>query len=167
MNRLKELCIIDVEATGLSPDSHPIEVAFLTISGYSIEFLINPNTVEHWTHWDYNAQDIHNISRETCIREGISVWDAATKLNSQLNGCLAISDAAGHDLMWIDQIFEESGIERLFSILDLRQFIDITKQDPCLMSAYWDLKKSEKTIHRAAADCSQILKTALEVGIKF
>ena len=69
--------------------------------------------------------------------------------------------------MWIDQIFEESGIERLFSILDLRQFIDITKQDPCLMSAYWDLKKSEKTIHRAAADCSQILKTALEVGIKF
>lgn len=160
-----EICIIDVEATGLAVDSHPIEVGFLSLTGASDSFLINPLSVEHWTHWDFNSQDVHGITREECIREGLSVYDAATRLNSQLNGCLVISDYAGHDKNWIDMIFDEADIERLFKIIDIRDFVFGTGQHPNKVKGFRNVKDKQIVPHRALADCELILWAATHVTI--
>lgn len=160
-----EICIIDVESTGLGVDSHPIEVGFLSLTGESDDFLINPLSVEHWTHWDFNSQDIHGISRDECIRDGLSVFDAAVRLNNQLNGCLVISDYAGHDSNWIDMIFEEANIERLFRIIDIREYVFHTGQHPNKVKGFRNVKNRDRVPHRALADCELILWAATHVTI--
>lgn len=160
-----EICIIDVESTSLSMDSHPIEVGFLSLDGQSDCFLINPLSVEHWTDWDYNSQDVHGITREECIANGLHVVDAANRLNSQLAGCLVISDAAGHDKNWIDMIYEEADIERLFRIIDLRDYIFATGQHPNKIKGYKNVKSRRNVPHRADDDCRIILEVATSVKI--
>jgi len=63
---------LDIEASSLSMDSYPIEVAWSDNYGTIESHLINPYSVEYWTDWDYNAQQIHGISRKQCREEGIS-----------------------------------------------------------------------------------------------
>ncbi|MCY9861529.1 exonuclease domain-containing protein [Vibrio coralliirubri] len=154
-----------MESTGLGVDSHPIEVAFLSLTGESDDFLINPQSVEHWIHWDFNSQDVHGITRDECIRDGLSVYDAATRLNNQLNGCLVISDCAGYDANWIDMIFEEANLERLFKIIDIRQFIFGTGQHPNKVKGFHNVKNRRKIPHRALADCEIIRWAATHVNI--
>lgn len=160
-----KICIIDIEATGLSPESHPIEIAFLSLTGDSDSFLINPETASHWTHWDRNAEDIHGISREECIDKGISIYEAADRLNKQLCGYLLISDAAGFDGWWIDVLFEAAGLEQEFSVVDLSDFVYGTGQDPAKMNTFFKYKKENTIPHRALEDCKIIKDSAVKAGI--
>lgn len=160
-----EICIIDVEATGLSPDSHPIEIAFLSLTDEEDSFLINPESVNHWTHWDGNAQDVHGISREECVENGISVYEAAQRLNNQLRGCLLISDAAGFDGWWIDVLFEAADLEQEFNVIDLADFVFGTGQDPAKMNEFFKFKEENTIPHRALADCKIIKDSAIKAGI--
>ncbi|UZE94500.1 hypothetical protein [Alkalimarinus alittae] len=55
-SKLPKMIIFDVEASGLSDDSYPIEVAWQDSNDPECfdSFLINPN--ETWKHWDDYAE---------------------------------------------------------------------------------------------------------------
>ncbi|MEH6628750.1 MAG: hypothetical protein V7739_20100 [Motiliproteus sp.] len=55
------MIIVDIEASGLSPDSYPIEIAWVdTRTDACDAFLINPETACcDWDYWNYDAEKIH------------------------------------------------------------------------------------------------------------
>ena len=75
------MIIFDVEASGLSDDSYPIEVAWQDGTNEDLfdSFLIKP--CDSWVHWDdYAEQEIHHISRNTLHSEGISITESCIRL---------------------------------------------------------------------------------------
>ncbi|PWG61472.1 hypothetical protein [Sediminicurvatus halobius] len=102
-------CFIDVEASGIAPDSYPVEVAWSKPDGSVTDCLIAP--VDYWTHWDANAEAIHGIPRELAVREGESVERVTLRLNAALGQVgVAYSDASALDGWWLDVLFEAAGL---------------------------------------------------------
>jgi hypothetical protein len=62
---------LDVEASSLSMDSYPIEIAWSDHCGGIESHLINPYGIKEWIDWDYNAQQMHGINRKQCQEEGL------------------------------------------------------------------------------------------------
>lgn len=111
--------IIDFEASGLGPQSFPIEVAWSDSQGAVQSRLIQP-TFEWFCDplaWDYNAQDLHGIPMSTLMRDGeppMAVCEAMGLHLSPFAGVLSIayySDAEGFDQFWLDQLTEAAGLE--------------------------------------------------------
>jgi len=99
---------LDVEASSLSMDSYPIEVAWSDNQGKIESHLINPYSVDNWTDWDYNAQQIHGISRKLCREEGVSAEQLCRRMkNSISRGEVIYADGGGFDRNWIDVLFQE------------------------------------------------------------
>lgn len=66
---MKPTHFIGFDASGIVPDSYPIEVAVIFARG-EYQALIQP--ASYWDHWRYDAQDMHGLSREQFISEGQS-----------------------------------------------------------------------------------------------
>jgi len=109
---IRDIVIIDCEASGLADNSYPIEVG-VSLHEDSFGFLIKPE--KNWTHWCKKAEKIHNISRES-LHLGKSAHEAATLLNNQLRDTVIFSDAASYEIFWIDQLFKAAKLERFFEI---------------------------------------------------
>lgn len=152
MKEMTELPLFtDVEASGLHPDSYPVQVAWSDEQG-SVEFhFIRP--VEHWIHWDYNAQEMHGMSREFLFAHGEDVKTVANRMNEALGGKTIHTDNVMFDGGWIDMIFEEAGIDRTFEIADIFKIY----HTPALLSARkkawqpaWDITQGRA--HQADVD---------------
>jgi len=99
---------LDVEASSLSMDSYPIEVAWSDNQGKIESHLINPYCVDYWDDWDYNAQQIHSISRKQLREEGISPQKLCHRMNSSIAiGEIIYADGGPFDKNWIDVLFQE------------------------------------------------------------
>lgn len=116
--------IIDLEASGLHPDSYPIEIGVYDIEDpdNSFSFLIKPDP--SWTHWDYNAQDIHGLSRDYIEQDGISIWEACRILNERLGDCV-LSDAVDFENMWLSQLFETANREPEFVVESVYSYVNV------------------------------------------
>ena len=137
---------IDFEASGLHPDSYPIEIGIVH-DNTKYQKYIKP--VYHWTYWCYNAQDIHNIKRETLINEGFDVVNIATELNSLFSGKTLWANANA-DKFWMDSLFEESGIEREFNISNILNVL------PEEYHSLLEKEMSSMNEHRALADAMEL-----------
>jgi hypothetical protein len=62
------LVFLDFEASSLSKQSYPIEVAWVFEDGESEEYLIRLAPL--WTDWDPAAEAIHHIRRATLLADG-------------------------------------------------------------------------------------------------
>jgi len=81
------MIIFDVEASGLSAESYPIEFAWQDSENQNCfdSFLIKSSS--EWTHCDSFAEtEIHHISREMLEFDGISIEEACNRLNTNLSG---------------------------------------------------------------------------------
>ncbi len=58
--RMREPCVIDIEASGFGHDSYPIEVGYVLADGRARCMLVAP--VPGWTHWDESAAQVHGIT---------------------------------------------------------------------------------------------------------
>ncbi|MEQ8800806.1 hypothetical protein [Haliea sp.] len=110
------LTVVDVEASGLSPLSYPIEVG---IYGHQIQYqkLILP--VKSWDHWSAKAEALHGLSRDHLFRDGEHVTEVACELNALLRGTCIYSDHADWDGFWIQRLFEAAATRQLFSVVDI------------------------------------------------
>ncbi|WP_374088026.1 hypothetical protein [Methylomicrobium lacus] len=100
---------LDIEASSLSMDSYPIEVGWSDPEGNIESHLINPYAIEAWTDWDYNAQQVHGLSREQCRQEGIHPeWLCQRMSESVPAGEILYADGGGFDESWIDVLFSVS-----------------------------------------------------------
>ncbi|WP_339101280.1 hypothetical protein WKQ99_10125 [Pseudomonas atacamensis] len=110
---------VDFEASGIAPDSYPIEVA-VVYPGGEYQTLIQP--ASYWDHWSYDAQDMHGLSREQLILEGTPPLEVAQAMNRLFDGKTLCSDNPA-DCFWLDVLYEAAGIEPTFSVSPLEVFI--------------------------------------------
>ncbi len=149
--------ILDVEASGFGRGSYPIEVGFVMPDGTPHCTLIRPP--EHWTHWCEEAEQMHQISRETLFKYGKSCYEAAHWLNSFLRGHIVYSDAWGHDLSWLGTLFEEAELPQLFKLESLTALLS-----ECQMKCWADTRREVfdricMQRHRASTDARVIQLT--------
>jgi len=99
---------LDVEASSLSMDSYPIEVAWSDNLGKIESHIINPSAIEYWTDWDYNAQQMHGISRKQCREEGVHPIFLCERMSESISlGEIVYADGGSFDEGWIDVLFGE------------------------------------------------------------
>lgn len=148
------MIILDVEASGFGDDSYPIEIAWQHRFNQTAfdSFLIKP--APSWQHWDtYAEEQIHHITRDILASDGISVVEAATRLNTSLQGLTVYTDAPPYDRRWIATLFRTAGLEQAFEIQDVLFFIPPDKE-----GAYLRRFKLTPVRHRALEDVRQIIK---------
>lgn len=147
------MIILDIEASGLSIESYPIEVAWQHrfVASACDTFLIKPN--EYWTHWDMHAElCIHHISRQVLFDEGLPVRDAAVRLNTQLAGQLVYTDAVDYDRPWMKRLFNAAEMAMDFKLLCVYSLIE-----PAKVEAFKKKQAGRTTAHRALADARNIV----------
>lgn len=112
--------VIDLEASGLSTQSFPIEVGIYVPDSFeTIEesWLIKPEPewLEHRI-WDEKSAKVHNISIDMLKNEGVDGHIVCSKLNSLLSGTTIYSDAPDFDEMWLKIMFNHFKIDMHFDI---------------------------------------------------
>lgn len=113
--------IIDVEASGFGSNGYPIEVGLALEPGQRYCTLIKP--IDHWNHWDIQAESVHRISRENLLRNGLPVMDVTRELNRLLENKIVFSDAWSVDNSWIIQLFAAAGVDKTFSVSALEMLL--------------------------------------------
>lgn len=110
---------VDFEASGIAPDSYPIEISVVA-ANFEYQALIRP--VYYWTHWSFDAQDMHGISRENLFANGLEPSLIAAELNSTFAGARLCSDSP-QDGFWLDTLYEAAGIVPSFELLPIEDFV--------------------------------------------
>jgi hypothetical protein len=148
---------IDIEASGFSSASYPIEVGCAFPDGAGYCSLIKPEP--DWIHWDHSAEKIHGISRELLLQHGHPPCNVAMELNAKLSGKRVITDAWYHDFNWLHRLFDAASLLPRFELIDLRYLLDDKK------ISRWDAVKAEVQAelclqrHRASHDARILLLT--------
>jgi hypothetical protein len=107
-------CFIDVEASGFGPGSWPVSIAWCNNLGEIRKLLVRPHPT--WTHWDVSAEQVHGISRERLIHEGLPPDEVEARLSTDLRGALAFSDAPDFDAPWLETLYVALGKPMPFRI---------------------------------------------------
>lgn len=142
---------VDFEASGIAPDSYPIEVA-VVFPGGEYQALIQP--AHYWEHWSYDAQDMHQLTREQLITEGQPPLEVAKAMNALFDGKTLCSDNPA-DCYWLDVLYEAAGIEATFEVKPIEAFVGRELASEIL------LRLPVRKGHRALQD-AQALKVAVE-----
>ncbi|HEX7028516.1 MAG TPA: hypothetical protein VF268_14845 [Gammaproteobacteria bacterium] len=151
--------VIDVEASGFSPGSYPIEVGVVLEDGGGYCVLVKPEP--EWTYWEPIAERRHGLTRELLLRCGLPVTTVAHQLNTLLEGMTVYTEAIGNDAVWLDLLFYRAGLPRLFKLENLCALL------PEDRLPLWDHAKREiiealnVSRRRASAD-ARILQLAAE-----
>ncbi|MDM9589495.1 hypothetical protein QUC26_17215 [Pseudomonas asiatica] len=110
---------VDFEASGIAPDSYPIEIAVVHPAG-EYQTLINP--VRYWDHWSYDAQDMHQISRDQLMSDGKPAVTVAQELNEIFSGQCLVSDAA-EDSYWVEALYDAAELNPTFTVATIEQMV--------------------------------------------
>lgn len=148
------ITFIDIEASGLEPESYPIELGWADTLGNSDGFFVRP--LDDWTHWDPVAASIHGIARDELFERGLHVVDAAKKLNDMLGFETVFCDALDSDLFWISRLFDAAKLEPSFRVSDFYQLHKMLS-DEHMLSLRQELKILP-VLHRAQADAERYAK---------
>src|ERR1700761_9400436 len=83
--RAQHRAIIDIDSSGLGPDSWPVSIAWHILeTGMEGHLLIKP--AAGWTAWQAEAEEIHGLDRPFLERHGVPVGDAAWEIAHALQG---------------------------------------------------------------------------------
>jgi hypothetical protein len=151
-----DIQIIDIEASGFSLKSYPIEIAWRSEDGSFDSFLIKPH--EKWTHWSNDSESVHGIPRQKLLAEGISLDEACQRLNLKLKGKTVYSDNAAFDTIWIEDLFyyASEDIKPEFSIKQINALYYFMGSKENVRAFNSEIKKS-KAAHRALDDCDRYI----------
>jgi len=146
------MIILDIEASGLHPESYPIEIAWQDTERSDNFDTLFIKPAETWTYWDdYAETKIHHISRHTIIEQGIPIEDACLRLNRSLEGKTIYSDAIEYDQRWMMKLFNVAGVVPTFNFGSI---LDFLPQDGELQ--FNQLLEEAEIKHRALDDARQI-----------
>jgi 3' exoribonuclease, RNase T-like len=157
----KPPAVLDIEASGFGQDSYPIEIGFVLADGQTYCSLIRP--APGWTHWDAQAEHLHQIARETAVTHGRDLTDVAQQLNQRLRGLTLYCDGWAHDYVWLNVLFEAAGLRPSFKLDNLRAlltepeaaaWVGVKRQ----VSAEMQLER-----HRASADATVLQQTLIRL----
>jgi hypothetical protein len=101
---------MDFEASGLTEDSYPIEVAWVLEDGTAETHLVRP--APHWTAWTASAEETHQISRQTLEEKGEPADAVARRVIEALSGHDLYASAPEWDGKWLSDLLEAGGFPR-------------------------------------------------------
>jgi hypothetical protein len=102
---------MDFEASGLTADSYPIEIAWVFEDGSGGEsHLIRP--ADGWTAWTAAGEETHGISREKLTAEGAPADAVARRAVEALSGHDLYASAPEWDGKWLSDLLEAGGFAR-------------------------------------------------------
>jgi hypothetical protein len=104
-------CFIDFEASSLSSESYPIEVAWNSEDGSIESHLISPEGQKDWQDWSQAAENVHRIERGELLSSGKSPRWIVGRMNLVLAGRTVDSDAPRFDGFWLSRLIEASGVQ--------------------------------------------------------
>lgn len=154
---INKITTIDIEASGMGPDSYPIEIGLVFPNGDSWCRLVTP--VEHWTHWSAEAESIHFIQRDQLFEHGKDIYTIAKTLNELLGDAVVYSDCWVLDEKWLRTLFMEAKINPTFKLRDIMYLLqenDFNEWEPLKSQAEKELNVQR---HRATND-AKILQEA-------
>jgi len=97
----------DVEASSLSGDSYPIQIAWNDCHGDIHCYLINPFLYpDDYTDWSPESELIHGFSRAYLRKHGHKPDYVADDMLKHLGGHTLFSDAPDFDGFWIRRLFQ-------------------------------------------------------------
>ncbi len=104
---------MDIEASGLTGDSYPIEIAWVFEDGSGAEsHLIQP--APGWTAWTESAEQAHGIKRATLLARGEPVDAVARRAVAALSGHDLYASSPEWDGKWLSDLLEAGGFPREF-----------------------------------------------------
>jgi len=110
---------IDFEASGIAPDSYPIEVAVVS-SDTTFSSLIKP--ARYWTHWSFDAQDMHGLCQDQLREQGDTPNAVAKRMNQLFSRQVLCSDSP-QDSFWLDVLYEAADLVPTFELKPLEVFV--------------------------------------------
>jgi len=154
--QLRPACI-DFEASSLDLiASYPIEVGVCTPDGELHSWLIAPETF--WQDWSESAEQIHGISKERLLAEGVTAAEVAHHLNQLLSGQV-FCDAWTFDSFWLYRLFRAARLEPRFHLESISLLLNsrqVKQWSSARQQVIFDL---DLPIHRAANDALILQKT--------
>jgi len=156
---------LDFEASSLSDQSYPIEVAWVFEDGRAEAHMIAPGP--GWIDWSEASEAIHGISRPALSAEGRPFAFVASRMVEALSGHDLFASAPSWDGKWLSFLLRQAGFAR--HTLRLRDTDDAVRWtvaeilDPVLPSNAVSMEverilkevktaKSGNPAHRALAD---------------
>lgn len=104
------LVFLDFEASSLSEQSYPVEVAWVFEDGREEAHLIRPAPA--WVDWDPVAEAIHGIDRATLERDGTPHDIVAQRMVAGLSGHDLRASAPSWDGKWMSKLLRAAGLPR-------------------------------------------------------
>lgn len=101
---------LDFEASSLSNQSYPIEVAWVFQDGRSEHHLIAPAPT--WSDWDAASEAVHGISRATLAADGKPMVFVANRMVEALTGHDLFASAPSWDGKWLSVLLRGAGLPR-------------------------------------------------------
>ncbi|HBK92361.1 MAG TPA: transcriptional regulator [Parvularcula sp.] len=100
------IAFIDFEASGLGPQSWPIEVGWSLDDGVTESFLISPAPDWPMTAWDGKAERLHGITPRMLADLGLDAAATCERLDAALAGRTVYSDAPDWDSFWMLRLYQ-------------------------------------------------------------
>lgn len=157
---------LDFEASGLGPDSYPIEVAWGDMATGEVEaHLIDPSPVPEWDHpMEQTAVMVHGLTWDLLAEHGDHPGRVASRMNEALAGATVYADSQ-YDRQWLGELFRRSGVTPACGLIAADQLWDellagvpgerIEQADA---EAWKRLNKQGVFPHRAANDVRHMLE---------
>ncbi|MDB5699613.1 MAG: transcriptional regulator [Alphaproteobacteria bacterium] len=160
---------LDFEASSLSDESYPIEVAWVFEDGRGEAHLIRP--APGWEEWSAAAEDIHRIPRAILKAAGMPHDAVARRMVETLAGHDLLATAPSWDGKWLSVLLRAAGLPRralrlrdteeaqqeaaeriLARVVDPAQLSDAAEQVVTLVG----LRRANRApAHRALADAEE------------
>jgi hypothetical protein len=164
---LKNILCLDFEASGLGPQSYPIEVAIADCNSTEcISWLIRPT--QEWVStgiWWEQSAEVHKIAMSELMTQGQPAEGVARALNARCNGKIVLCDGGEHDRRWLLRLFLSAEERPVFKLSDFQSFarelaersgrrpeIAITRSELEALSRF-------PLLHRAEADARRCAET--------
>lgn len=153
---LDYIAFIDVEASGLGPDSWPIEIGVAWLDGRKVithSSLIRPRP--EWSNeaWNPRSAKIHGIDREE-LNDAPDADEVAQWFRQLVGDRVLISDAPNHDGMWLERLLREQREIVLLQDALYRAFSTEGVLAPGRLHKAYKLRGTQKPAHRAGDDAA-------------
>jgi|GEM_PF-4505753 len=117
------MIFLDFEASGIN--GFPIQVGFCAVDAErttraAAKLIRYDEWLEDFPRWNWQAEQLHKISRSNLMELGESPAAVMAWLNGELAGMVACADSY-LDQLWLRELADAAGIEPLFRVVEIQR----------------------------------------------